>query len=178
MVSTHGSNSPRGASQREDAIYPPCLPIRRLTRVVPTTIDHPLKLLTHKKRFTTKSTTTLISSEFGRFKIRCIYAIHIDPVFEDPVIVKLEQDIKDLKLHEIASGLKTNVRKLLLDQNVSNFSMKPFKDPPLLAGLKEKPFVLYLEYIAEFNFNTIITKGHIYLNATIMDEGSEAALVI
>ncbi|GJW45851.1 hypothetical protein Tco_0077497 [Tanacetum coccineum] len=32
---------------------------------------------------------------------RCIYAIHVDPVFEDPVIVKLEQNIKDLKLHVI-----------------------------------------------------------------------------
>ncbi|GKD21490.1 hypothetical protein Tco_1223193 [Tanacetum coccineum] len=88
---------------------------------------------------------------------RCIYAIHIDPVFEDPVIVKLEQYIKDLKLHvidlfpsfvEIASGLKTNVRKHFLDQNVSNFSMKPVKDLPLLADLTEKPFVLYLEHIA------------------------------
>ncbi|GKB35254.1 hypothetical protein Tco_0880196, partial [Tanacetum coccineum] len=49
---------------------------------------------------------------------------------------------------EIASGLKTNVRKLFLDQNVSNFSMKPVKDLPLLADLTEKPFVLYLEHIA------------------------------
>ncbi|GJV86508.1 DNA polymerase alpha catalytic subunit [Tanacetum coccineum] len=105
---------------------------------------------------------------------RCIYAIPNDSVFEDPVIAKLEQDAKDskmlptafhTKLHEMASGLKTNVTKLLLDRNVSNFSMKPvkrnyafersdierkeqyvlkisypFKDPPLSADLKGETF--------------------------------------
>ncbi|GJZ65300.1 DNA polymerase alpha catalytic subunit [Tanacetum coccineum] len=67
---------------------------------------------------------------------RCIYAIPSDSVIEDPVIAKLEKDVKDsnmsptafhTKLHEMASGLKTNVTKLLLDRNLSNFSMKPVK---------------------------------------------------
>ncbi|PWA66889.1 DNA polymerase alpha catalytic subunit [Artemisia annua] len=109
---------------------------------------------------------------------RCVYAIPSDSVFEDPVIAKLEQDVKDskmlptafhTKLHEMASGLKTNLTKLLLDRNVSNFSMKPvkrnyafersdierkehyvlkisypFKDPPLPADLKGETFCALL----------------------------------
>ncbi|GJT78920.1 hypothetical protein Tco_1045645 [Tanacetum coccineum] len=81
---------------------------------------------------------------------KCIYVIHVDPVFEDPVIVKLEQYIKDLKLHAIDLFPSFVEIKLFHDQNVSNFSMKPVKDPPLLADLREKPFVLYLEHIAAY----------------------------
>ncbi|KAL4577433.1 hypothetical protein LXL04_013542 [Taraxacum kok-saghyz] len=67
---------------------------------------------------------------------RCMYAIPNGPVFEDSVILNLERDLEEskispatfhTKLHEMASGLKANITKQLLDRNVSNFSMKPVK---------------------------------------------------
>ncbi|XP_071730497.1 DNA polymerase alpha catalytic subunit [Rutidosis leptorrhynchoides] len=105
---------------------------------------------------------------------RCIYAIPNGPVFENSAIVKLEQSKLPptdfhTKLHEMASGLKTNITKQLLDRNVSNFSMKPvkrsyafertdiprgesyvlkisypFKDPPLPSDLKGETFCALL----------------------------------
>ncbi|XP_023729071.1 DNA polymerase alpha catalytic subunit [Lactuca sativa] len=105
---------------------------------------------------------------------RCMYAIPNGPVFEDSVIMNLERDVEEskisptafhTKLHEMASGLKANIKKQLLDRNVSNFSMKPvkrnyafersdierkenyvlkisypFKDPPLPSDLKGETF--------------------------------------
>ncbi|KAI3521012.1 hypothetical protein L1887_10469 [Cichorium endivia] len=105
---------------------------------------------------------------------RCMYAIPNGPVFEDSVIMKLEREVEEskispkdfhTKLHEMASGLKANIKKQLLDRNVSNFSMKPvkrsyafersdierkehyvlkisypFKDPPLSSDLKGETF--------------------------------------
>ncbi|KAI3799023.1 hypothetical protein L1987_34311 [Smallanthus sonchifolius] len=101
---------------------------------------------------------------------RCIYAIPSGPVFEETGILKLEESKISptdflTKLHEMASGLKADLTKQLLDRNVSNFSMKPvkrnyafersdierkenyvlkisypFKDPPLSSDLKGETF--------------------------------------
>ncbi|KVI09047.1 DNA-directed DNA polymerase, family B [Cynara cardunculus var. scolymus] len=84
---------------------------------------------------------------------RCIYAIPNGPVFEDSAIVKLVRDVEEskvsstafhTKLHEMAFGLKANITKELLDRNVSNFSMKPVKDPPLPSDLKGETFCALL----------------------------------
>ncbi|KAK1410275.1 hypothetical protein QVD17_36810 [Tagetes erecta] len=101
---------------------------------------------------------------------RCIYAIPSGPVFDEAVILKLEESKLSptdflTKLHEMASGLKADLTKHLLDRNVSSFSMKPvkrnyafersdiehrenyvlkisypFKDPPLPTELKGETF--------------------------------------
>ncbi|XP_057544544.1 DNA polymerase alpha catalytic subunit isoform X1 [Amaranthus tricolor] len=102
--------------------------------------------------------------------LRCLYAIPSSSVFHNEVVLKLEKDAADnkisatefqTKLHEVASGLKTEVAKHLMDLNVSTFSMAPvkrsyaferfdiphgenyalkinypFKDPPLPSHLK------------------------------------------
>lgn len=104
---------------------------------------------------------------------RCVYAIPND-VFHNEVVLKLEKDAADskisaaafhTKLHEVASGLKTEIGKRLVDLNVSTFSMAPvkrnyafertdipagenyvlkinypFKDPPLPSDLKGDNF--------------------------------------
>ncbi|KAL8247014.1 hypothetical protein R6Q59_008230 [Mikania micrantha] len=105
---------------------------------------------------------------------RCIYAIPNGPVFEETGILKLQESNASpkeflTKLHEMASGLKANLTKQLLDQNVSNFCMKPvkrnyaferfdierkesyvlkisypFKDPPLSSDLKGETFCALL----------------------------------
>ncbi|KAK9061861.1 hypothetical protein SSX86_019045 [Deinandra increscens subsp. villosa] len=105
---------------------------------------------------------------------RCMYAIPSGPIFEESVILKLEESkISPVdfltKLHEMASGLKADLRKQLLKRNVSNFSMKPvkrnyafersdieckenyvlkisypFKDPPLSSDLKGETFCALL----------------------------------
>ncbi|KAI7738244.1 hypothetical protein M8C21_009775, partial [Ambrosia artemisiifolia] len=63
---------------------------------------------------------------------RCIYAIPSGPVFDEAVILKLQESKVSptdflTKLHEMASGLKADLTKQLLERNVSNFSMKPVK---------------------------------------------------
>ncbi|KAJ0704122.1 putative DNA-directed DNA polymerase [Helianthus annuus] len=101
---------------------------------------------------------------------RCIYAIPSGHAFNETAILKLEESKVSpadflTKLHEMASGLKADLTKQLLDRNVSNFSMKPvkrnyafersdierrehyvlkisypFKDPPLSSDLKGETF--------------------------------------
>ncbi|KAI8029265.1 DNA polymerase alpha catalytic subunit [Camellia lanceoleosa] len=105
---------------------------------------------------------------------RCAYAIPNASLFHNEIIMKLEKDAEEsrisptafrAKLQEIASGLKTEIAKQLLDRNVSSFSMAPvkrkyafelsdipsgenyvlkinypFKDPPLPSDLKGELF--------------------------------------
>ncbi|TQD92714.1 hypothetical protein C1H46_021707 [Malus baccata] len=105
---------------------------------------------------------------------RCVYAIPNSSVFHSDEIMKLEKDAEEsrissrefrTKLHDMASGLKSDIAKKLLDQNVSAFSMAPvkrnyafersdipagenyvlkinypFKDPRLPADLKGETF--------------------------------------
>ncbi|KAK9713540.1 hypothetical protein RND81_06G034100 [Saponaria officinalis] len=105
---------------------------------------------------------------------RCLYAIPNDSVFHNEVVLKLEKDVTDskistgdfrAKLHEVASELKSEIAKHLIDLNVSTFSMAPvkrsyafdradipagenyalkinypFKDPPLPSDLKGDNF--------------------------------------
>ncbi|XP_074303278.1 DNA polymerase alpha catalytic subunit-like isoform X1 [Silene latifolia] len=105
---------------------------------------------------------------------RCVYAIPNESVFHNEVVLKLEKDLADSKisigefrskLHEVASGLKSEIAKSLIDLNVSTFSMTPvkksyafersdipagenymlkinypFKDPPLPPDLKGDSF--------------------------------------
>ncbi|CAK9177541.1 unnamed protein product [Ilex paraguariensis] len=109
---------------------------------------------------------------------RCVYAIPIGSLFENDTIVKLEKDAGEsrispttfrTKLHEMASELKTEITKQLLERNVSSFSMAPvkrnyafersdiplgenyilkinypFKDPPLPTDLKGVTFCALL----------------------------------
>ncbi|KAF6171298.1 hypothetical protein GIB67_036966 [Kingdonia uniflora] len=67
---------------------------------------------------------------------RCVYAIPNGSVFQTNVIMDLERDVVDsrisstvlqTKLQEMASGLKGEISKKLLDLNVSTFSMTPVK---------------------------------------------------
>ncbi|EOX91455.1 DNA polymerase alpha catalytic subunit isoform 1 [Theobroma cacao] len=105
---------------------------------------------------------------------RCVYAIPNNSVFHNDEMVKLEKDGEEskisssgfrTKLHDVASGLKNEVAKHLLNLNVSSFTMAPvkrryafersdipvgenyvlkinypFKDPPLPADRKGETF--------------------------------------
>ncbi|XVF15540.1 hypothetical protein REPUB_Repub09cG0162700 [Reevesia pubescens] len=105
---------------------------------------------------------------------RCVYAIPGNSIFHNAEMVKLEKDAEEskispsgfqTKLHDVASGLKNDVAKHLLNLNVSSFTMAPvkrqyafersvipvgenyvlkinypFKDPPLPADLKGETF--------------------------------------
>ncbi|XP_008241474.1 PREDICTED: DNA polymerase alpha catalytic subunit [Prunus mume] len=109
---------------------------------------------------------------------RCVYAIPDGSVFHTDEMMKLGKDAVESrisstdfrkKLHDVASGLKNDIAKKLLDLNVSNFSMAPvkrkyafersdipagenyvlkinypFKDPPLPADLKGETFCALL----------------------------------
>ncbi|KAA8547110.1 hypothetical protein F0562_003539 [Nyssa sinensis] len=105
---------------------------------------------------------------------RCVYAIPNGSLFQNDMVLKLEKDFEESrisptdfrsKLQEMASGLKTEIAKQLVDRNVSSFSMAPvkrsyafersdipvgenyvikinypFKDPPLPSDLKGETF--------------------------------------
>ncbi|KAG5528834.1 hypothetical protein RHGRI_029482 [Rhododendron griersonianum] len=105
---------------------------------------------------------------------RCVYAIPNGSLFQHDIIMKLEKDVEEslisstcfrTKLQEMASGLKIEIAKQLLDRNVSSFSMAPvkrsyaferpdipigenyvlkinypFRDPPLPSDLKGELF--------------------------------------
>ncbi|RVX21225.1 DNA polymerase alpha catalytic subunit [Vitis vinifera] len=67
---------------------------------------------------------------------RCVYAIPNDSVFGNDEIMRLEKDIEAsrvspaalrTKLQDVASGLKNEIAKQLLNLNVSTFSMTPVK---------------------------------------------------
>ncbi|KAM6564315.1 hypothetical protein CsatB_024313 [Cannabis sativa] len=109
---------------------------------------------------------------------RCVYAIPHQSSFNADELTKLEKDAEESrispadfrkKLQGVASGLKNDVAKHLLDLNVSNFSMAPvkrkyafersdipvgesyvlkinypFKDPPLPSDLKGETFCALL----------------------------------
>uniref|UniRef100_A0A803KSA7 DNA polymerase n=1 Tax=Chenopodium quinoa TaxID=63459 RepID=A0A803KSA7_CHEQI len=109
---------------------------------------------------------------------RCLYAIPSASVFHNEEVMKLEKDFADkkitaaelcAKLHEVASGLKAEMAKHLVNLNVSTFSMAPvkrsyafervdiphgenyvleinypFKDPPLQPDLKGDTFCTLL----------------------------------
>ncbi|KAL6339038.1 hypothetical protein AAG906_024189 [Vitis piasezkii] len=109
---------------------------------------------------------------------RCVYAIPNDSVFGNDEIMRLEKDVEAsrvspaalrTKLQDVASGLKNEIAKQLLNLNVSTFSMTPvkrsyaferadipvgenyvlkinypFKDPPLPADLKGEAFCALL----------------------------------
>ncbi|XP_010912024.2 DNA polymerase alpha catalytic subunit [Elaeis guineensis] len=109
---------------------------------------------------------------------RCVYAIPDDSVFQGNAIAEIERNTKDSRvsatacratLQEMASGLKNEIAKRLMDLNVSTFSMTPvkrsyafersdipfgeqyvlkinypFKDPPLPADLKGEHFLALL----------------------------------
>ncbi|XP_075654619.1 DNA polymerase alpha catalytic subunit [Castanea sativa] len=105
---------------------------------------------------------------------RCVYAIPNGSLFHSEEMIKLEKDLAEsrvsptvfhTRLQHLASGLKSEIAKKLLDINVSNFSMAPvkrkyafersdipmgenyvlkinypFKDPPLPVDLKGESF--------------------------------------
>ncbi|KAI8543597.1 hypothetical protein RHMOL_Rhmol08G0230800 [Rhododendron molle] len=105
---------------------------------------------------------------------RCVFAIPNGSLFQHDIIMKLEKDVEEslisstcfrTKLQEMASGLKIEIAKQLLDRNVSSFSMAPvkrsyaferpdipigenyvlkinysFRDPPLPSDLKGELF--------------------------------------
>ncbi|XVE87107.1 hypothetical protein DITRI_Ditri18aG0089600 [Diplodiscus trichospermus] len=109
---------------------------------------------------------------------RCVYAVPNSSIFHNDEMVKLEKDAEEskispsgfrTKLHDVASGLKNEVAKHLLNLNVSSFTMAPvkrryafersdipvgenyvlkinypFKDPPLPADLKGELFCALL----------------------------------
>ncbi|XP_024931872.2 DNA polymerase alpha catalytic subunit isoform X1 [Ziziphus jujuba] len=109
---------------------------------------------------------------------RCVYAVPNSSSFHSDEMVELEKDAEESrisptefrkKLQDMASGLKSDVAKHLLDVNVSTFSMTPvkrnyafersdipvgenyvlkinypFKDPPLPANLKGETFCTLL----------------------------------
>ncbi|KAK8587035.1 hypothetical protein V6N12_021551 [Hibiscus sabdariffa] len=109
---------------------------------------------------------------------RCVYAIPDDSIFHSDEVVKVEKDAEEskislssfrAKLHDVASGLKNEVAKHLLNLNVSGFTMAPvkrryafersdvpvgenyvlkinypFKDPPLPSDLKGEKFCALL----------------------------------
>ncbi|RAL40757.1 hypothetical protein DM860_008455 [Cuscuta australis] len=109
---------------------------------------------------------------------RCVYAIPNRTLFQKDAILKLEMDLKESqisaaafhsRLHEMASDLKTELTKKLVEHNVSRFSMNPvkrnyaferpdiplgenyvlkisypFKDPPLPPDLKGEHFCALL----------------------------------
>ncbi|EHA8591429.1 DNA polymerase alpha catalytic subunit [Cocos nucifera] len=67
---------------------------------------------------------------------RCVYAIPDSSVFQGNAIAEIERNTKDSRdsatafratLQEMASGLKNEIAKRLLDLNVSTFSMTPVK---------------------------------------------------
>ncbi|KAL6524250.1 hypothetical protein OROGR_016684 [Orobanche gracilis] len=67
---------------------------------------------------------------------RCVYAIPDSSIFNQNSIMELERQAEEskistadfhAKLHEMASGLKRDLAKELLDRNVSGFCMKPVK---------------------------------------------------
>ncbi|KAL6506184.1 hypothetical protein OROGR_024365 [Orobanche gracilis] len=67
---------------------------------------------------------------------RCVYAIPDSSIFTQNSIMELERQAEEskistadfhAKLHEMASGLKRDLAKELLDRNVSGFCMKPVK---------------------------------------------------
>ncbi|XP_027078338.2 DNA polymerase alpha catalytic subunit [Coffea arabica] len=68
--------------------------------------------------------------------LRCVYAVPNVSVFHGDILMKLEQDVEESRisstefrtqLHEMASGLKTEMSNHLLERNVSCFSMTPVK---------------------------------------------------
>ncbi|KAG6729216.1 hypothetical protein I3842_01G015200 [Carya illinoinensis] len=109
---------------------------------------------------------------------RCVYAIPNGSVFRSEEMIYLEKDVEQSrisrtaflsKLQDLASGLKSEVTKRLLDMNVPTFSMAPvkrryafertdipvgenyvlkinypFKDPPLPADLNGESFCALL----------------------------------
>ncbi|XVF61189.1 hypothetical protein PTKIN_Ptkin08bG0110100 [Pterospermum kingtungense] len=109
---------------------------------------------------------------------RYVYAIPNNSIFHNDEMLKLEKDVEEskisppdfrTKLHDMASGLKNEVSKHLLNLNVSSFTMAPakrryafersdipvgenyvvkinypFKDPPLPADLKGETFCALL----------------------------------
>ncbi|KAG9143970.1 hypothetical protein Leryth_024776 [Lithospermum erythrorhizon] len=106
---------------------------------------------------------------------RCVYAIPRGHVFDNSSLIQLDRDSEEspasfqAQLHEMASGLKTEISKQLLERDVSSFSMVPvkrsyafdrsdvplgenyvlkinypFKDPPLPADLKGENFCALL----------------------------------
>ncbi|KAK8630797.1 hypothetical protein V6N13_079572 [Hibiscus sabdariffa] len=67
---------------------------------------------------------------------RYVYAISDDSIFHSNEVVKVEKDAKESKislsslrskLHDVASRLKNEVTKYLLNLNVSGFTMVPVK---------------------------------------------------
>ncbi|KAM7251032.1 hypothetical protein ACFE04_022915 [Oxalis oulophora] len=67
---------------------------------------------------------------------RCVYAIPNDSIFHTDEMVKLEKDYEEsrispsdfrTKLHDMASGMKSEITKHLLKIHVSSFSMAPVK---------------------------------------------------
>ncbi|KAK6924049.1 Zinc finger, DNA-directed DNA polymerase, family B, alpha [Dillenia turbinata] len=67
---------------------------------------------------------------------RCVYAIPNSSIFHNDLITKLEKDVEEsqitptafrTKLQDVASGLKNEIAKKLVDLNVSTFSMTPVK---------------------------------------------------
>ncbi|XAR73998.1 DNA-directed DNA polymerase [Bertholletia excelsa] len=67
---------------------------------------------------------------------RCVYAIPNGPLFQSDIIMKLEKVAEESrisradfhnKLQDMASALKAEIAKQLLDRHVSNFSMAPVK---------------------------------------------------
>ncbi|KAK6923049.1 DNA-directed DNA polymerase, family B, exonuclease domain, partial [Dillenia turbinata] len=67
---------------------------------------------------------------------RCVYAIPNSSIFHNDLITKLEKDVEESrinptvfrsKLQDVASGLKNEIGKKLVDLNVSTFSMTPVK---------------------------------------------------
>ncbi|GAA0168120.1 DNA metabolism protein [Lithospermum erythrorhizon] len=106
---------------------------------------------------------------------RCVYAIPRGHVFDNSSLIQPDRDSEEspasfqAQLHEMASGLKTEISKQLLERDVSSFSMAPvkrsyafdrsdvplgenyvlkinypFKDPPLPADLKGENFCALL----------------------------------
>ncbi|PON43001.1 DNA polymerase alpha catalytic subunit [Parasponia andersonii] len=109
---------------------------------------------------------------------RCVYAIPNKSLFNSDELMKLEKDAEESqispadfrkKLHDVASGLKNDMAKHLLDLTVSTFSMAPvkrkyafersdipvgesyvlkinypFKEPPLPSDLKGETFCALL----------------------------------
>uniref|UniRef100_A0A1J3FNE3 DNA polymerase n=1 Tax=Noccaea caerulescens TaxID=107243 RepID=A0A1J3FNE3_NOCCA len=109
---------------------------------------------------------------------RCVYAIPNDSIFPSHELIMLEQEVKESrfspesfrgKLHEMASKLKSEISRQLLQLNVSNYSMAivkrnyaferpdvpageqyvlkinyPFKDRPLPQDLKGESFCAVL----------------------------------
>nr|GMD56805.1 DNA polymerase alpha catalytic subunit [Ipomoea batatas] len=141
---------------------------------------------------------------------RCVYAIPSSTLFPKDAILKLESNVKESQisaaafhsqLHEMASELKTELTKQLVERNVSSFSMAPvkrnyafersdiphgenyvikinypFKDPPLPPDLKGENFCALLGTHSRYLVCANMPKIETFLSVSLCILASHACI--